>query len=392
MKLFNKILFFVLVLFTFTISVNAADFSTSMSSNNSSITPGGQFTVTVGVSGANNLYGMTAALSYDSSKLQLVASNGQSGFNATVGSKIVIDAAAPKSGTFSVITLTFKSTSAFAVGESTKISLSGIEGSDGAALLTGNGSSVSISMAAPKNSNNYLSSLTVTDGSIKFNKSTTSYSVTVDYNVSSVKIDATAEDATAKVSGTGTYQLNLYNNDIKVVVTAENGSKRTYNVTVIRKDKDGNVHELSGDVSLSGLTIEGHSFIFDNNIKEYTVLLKDTKLLNIVAVPTVASTTVEVVNPEQYATGNNVIKVKVTAENGTTDEYTINAVLAEKVEVKKTICVSKKCNVVLPIVISVLGTLVVVVVAAIVLAKVGYLKIKLPKKQVVEMTEEQKEE
>ena len=109
MKLLNKILFFVLVLFTFTISVNAADFSTSMSSNNSSITPGGQFTVTVGVSGANNLYGMTAALSYDSSKLQLVASNGQSGFNATVGSKIVIDAAAPTYVPLFVLLLPFLS-------------------------------------------------------------------------------------------------------------------------------------------------------------------------------------------------------------------------------------------------------------------------------------------
>ena len=38
MKHLNKVLFFVLVLFTFTLSVNAANFSTTMTSNKSSIT------------------------------------------------------------------------------------------------------------------------------------------------------------------------------------------------------------------------------------------------------------------------------------------------------------------------------------------------------------------
>ena len=63
MKHLNKILFFVLVLFTFTLSVNAANFSTTMTSNKSSITAGQQFTVTVGVKGAKDLYGLTASLS-----------------------------------------------------------------------------------------------------------------------------------------------------------------------------------------------------------------------------------------------------------------------------------------------------------------------------------------
>ena len=376
MKHLNKILFFVLVLFTFTLSVNAANFSTTMTSNKSSITAGQQFTVTVGVKGAKDLYGLTASLSYDSSKVKFVSSNGQSGFAATVGSKLVVDAAAPKSGTFKVVTLTFKAQSGFSVGQSTTIKISGVEGSDGAALLTGNGSSVTIKMEAPKSSNNYLKSLSLSDGTIKFNRSTNSYKVTVDYKISSIKITAEAEDEKAKISGTGTHELNIYNNDLKVVVTAENGSARTYTITVVRKDKDGNSKELSSDVTLSSLKIDGYTLVFDTNVKEYTVLLKDTKLLNIVAIPNNEGATVEVVNPGAYQTGNNVIKVKVIAENGAVEEYTINAVLAKEVKAQKVTCEKSDCSHGLVMLVSILGTLLVCIGAFFGFAKAGYIKVK----------------
>lgn len=375
MKYINKILFFVLVLFTFTLSVNAADFSTTMSSNRTAITPGQQFTVTVGVKGAKDLYGLTASLSYDSSKIKYVSSIGQNNFNAVVGNRLVLDAAAPKSGTFKLVTMTFKATSNFVIGQSTTIKISGVEGSDGNDMFSGSGSSVTIKMEAPKSSNNYLSALSVTDGKIKFNRTTTSYKVTVDYDVSSVKISATTEDAKAKVNGTGTHELNLYNNDLKVVVTAENGSTRTYTVTIIRKDKDGNTRELSSDVSLSSLKITGYSIVFDTNTKEYTVLLKDNKLLNIVAIPSNEAATVEVSNPESYATGNNVIKIKVIAENGATDEYVVNAVLVKEAKCKTT-CDNKECSHVLVMVVSILGTLLVCIGVFFGFAKAGYVKFK----------------
>ena len=375
MKYINKILFFVLVLFTFTLSVNASNFSTTMTSNKSSITAGQQFTVTVGVKGAKDLYGLTASLSYDSAKIKYVSSIGQSGFNPTVGSKLVLDAAAPKSGTFKLVTMTFKATSNFAIGQSTTIKISGVEGSDGNNMFTGTASSVSIKMEAPKSSNNYLSSLSVSDGTIKFNKSTTSYKITVGYDVSSIKINATAEDSKAKVSGTGTHELNIYNNELKVVVTAENGSTKSYTITVVRKDKDGNTRELSSDVTLSSLTITGYPLVFDTNTKEYTVLLKDNKLLNIVAIPSNEGATVEVSNPESYATGNNVIKIKVIAENGATDEYTVNAVLVKEAKCKVT-CDNNECSHVLVMIVSILGTLLLCIAVFFGLAKAGYVKFK----------------
>ena len=116
--------------------------------------------------------------------------------------------------------------------------------------MSGNGSSITISVVAPKSSNNNLKSLSLDKGNINFQKNNLNYSITVDYNVSDITINASAEDSKASVSGTGKKNLALYNNNFQVVVKAENGSTKTYNIEVIRKDEKGNIRELSNDNSL----------------------------------------------------------------------------------------------------------------------------------------------
>ena len=376
MKNLNKILFMVFAFIVFAVNANAADFSTYVSSNKTSITAGEQFTVTIGVKNAKNLYGMTGALTYDSNKLSLVGNNGANNFAVTVGKNLVVDSATGKSGTFKVATLTFKAKSSFAIGESTAIKISSVTGSDGSKTLTGESSYINVKMVAPKSSNNYLNSLSVSTGKISFNKTTTSYKLTVGFDVTSVTINAQAEDSKAKVSGTGTKNLNLYNNDIKVVVTAENGSARTYTISIIRKDKDGNTRELSSDTYLKSITIKDYSFLFDKDTKEYTILLKNNSKLDISAIGNNGGATIEVMEPEVYAQGNNIIKIIVTAENGATDTYIINAVLADEVKIDIPTCDQKKCNNVLVMVVSIIGTLLVCIVIFLILAKSGYVKFK----------------
>lgn len=375
MKKLNKVLFMVFAFIVFAISANAADFSTYVSSNKTSITAGEQFTVTVGVKNAKNLYGIRAALTYDTSKLSVVSKNGSSGFALTLGSYLVVDSSNGKSGSFKVATITFKAKSSFVIGESTAIKITSVTGSDGSKTLSGSNSSATIKMVAPKASNNYLSSLSISGGKINFNKNTTSYKLTVDHNVTAVTISASTEDSKAKVSGTGSKNLNLYNNDFKVVVTAENGSIRTYTVSVVRKDKDGNTRELSSDASLSSITVEGYPFLFNKDTKEYTILLKDANKLNITATESNSGATIEVVEPDVYAKGNNVVKVNVTAENGATDTYIINAVLVEEVKVDVPIC-DNKCSYGLAIFITMVGTLLVGSLGLFALASAGYIKFK----------------
>lgn len=87
------------------------------------------------------------------------------------------------------------------------------------------------------NPNSYLKSLTISSGTLtpSFSYSTKTYSAVVASTVSSVKISATAVASTSTVSGTGTKSLNYGNNIFNVVVTAENGTKTTYKITINRK-------------------------------------------------------------------------------------------------------------------------------------------------------------
>lgn len=86
------------------------------------------------------------------------------------------------------------------------------------------------------NPNNLLSAISVNGYNLTpvFNKYTLEYSLVVPNNVSSVNVSAKTLLSSAKVSGTGTKALNVGNNDVKVVCTAENGNTRTYVLHIAR--------------------------------------------------------------------------------------------------------------------------------------------------------------
>ncbi len=85
------------------------------------------------------------------------------------------------------------------------------------------------------NPNNWLKTLSVEGYDIDFDGGTTSgYKITVPKTVDSVKISATTVNSKATVKGTGTVSLNGGSNLIDIVVTAENGNKRTYTLEVVK--------------------------------------------------------------------------------------------------------------------------------------------------------------
>lgn len=328
MKKYLKIL---LVVILFSITTNVKAFSTYLSGDKE-INENATFTVTVGVNDASNLWGFRAPINYDSSKLSLVSSTGLNGFGVAVGSSFVADNSSGVNGSKSVATLTFKATSNFKENESTTISLGSAEGSDGEQTITGSGSSITISIAAPKNSNNNLSNLSIDGYDIDFASNKTSYQLTVEYEVNQINIKASTEDSTARVSGTGTKDLNLYTNTFNIVVTAENGSRKTYTIEVIRKDIDGNIKELATDNTLSSITITDYNINFNPEILEYTILLNEAVIPEINALATDTNATVTVNNPDSIKTGNNVIEISVIAENGAEQIYKINAIYLDEVE------------------------------------------------------------
>lgn len=89
------------------------------------------------------------------------------------------------------------------------------------------------------NPNNWLKTLSVTGCTMTptfkiANSEDTSYTVIVDSETTSVKINATSVSSLATVSGTGTFDIVEGTNTFKVNVTAQNGDMRTYILYVIR--------------------------------------------------------------------------------------------------------------------------------------------------------------
>lgn len=62
------------------------------------------------------------------------------------------------------------------------------------------------------------------------------YTLTVSNNVTSINVNASAEDSKATVTGTGAHELSVGENNIEVVVTSESGAQNKINIKVTRKD------------------------------------------------------------------------------------------------------------------------------------------------------------
>ncbi|MCL2869639.1 cadherin-like beta sandwich domain-containing protein [Candidatus Saccharibacteria bacterium] len=91
-----------------------------------------------------------------------------------------------------------------------------------------------------KSSNNDLDSLTVSEGSLTpaFDPSVQNYTVTVASGVNSLVITATSADSAATVTGDGTKTLVAGSNEFDIIVTAEDGTIKTYQITVNRPSDD----------------------------------------------------------------------------------------------------------------------------------------------------------
>ena len=92
-----------------------------------------------------------------------------------------------------------------------------------------------------KASNASLGSLVISAGTLspEFSAATKDYTATVDYSCSSLAVTANPADSKASVTSvTGNDSLEVGDNTVSVVVTAEDGSTSTYNIVVTRRAED----------------------------------------------------------------------------------------------------------------------------------------------------------
>lgn len=111
--------------------------------------------------------------------------------------------------------------------------------SDGSGKVTGS-KSITINVVKPreKSTNNNLSKLEVEGYKLSpdFNKDTLEYTVNIESNIESIKINAKTEDNYATVVGNGTKEIDEGSNKFDIKVTSETGKEKVYTLNVVVKD------------------------------------------------------------------------------------------------------------------------------------------------------------
>ena len=176
------------------------------------------------------------------------------------------------------------------------------------------------STASNKSSNNLLDSLTINNAKMSptFSKDVTSYSITVPKDVNKLDLDYKLSDSKASVKVVGNDNLKSNkNNVVEIIVTAEDGSTKTYTL---------NVSFSSGSSSnkLASLEVKESSLYpkFDSDVNEYKIKLKkNVSKLTIDAIAKDKNSKVEIIDNKNLNKNNSVVLVKVTDKNGFSNYY-----------------------------------------------------------------------
>lgn len=157
-----------------------------------------------------------------------------------------------------------------------------------------------------------------------FDKDTNKYTIfDVPRDVTSINFNATPNDGKASVNGTSC-NLEGEESTCRIEVTAEDGSTKTYEVVVKKREETDN---RSDDATLKSLDLGGlglnPGFTSDNTNYTFTVESNVTSM-EVHAIPNHESATVSISGQDNWKEGINPVYVRVTAENGSEKTYVIN--------------------------------------------------------------------
>ncbi|MBO5238766.1 MAG: cadherin-like beta sandwich domain-containing protein [Lachnospiraceae bacterium] len=252
----------------------AAGASVTIAVSNSNLKIGDTISVTVNVSTEGAIGSYSMAVTYDSSVLEYTGGSGNGG-----GGTVMIAGYGDGSQSRLSATLNFK-----AVGNgSTAISTSGGEAyawDESVLPISHAGATVTVSAPqAPSggggnggnngnnggngeapltgSDDNYLKSLEISPGTLNpaFQSGTTSYTVELPEDTTSIVVSAVPRDSKAKVAVSHNNDLEPGANKTYIVVTAENGTQRTYVLNI-------NCGEVEDEKELPPVTIDGAEYTF----------------------------------------------------------------------------------------------------------------------------------
>lgn len=179
-----------------------------------------------------------------------------------------------------------------------------------------------------------LRDLTIPGVYLPFEEEVANYSVSVEHETDVIDVNAILKDKNSRITFSSKRKseneyvegsnlgvpIEIGENFIEIKVTNSKNESSVYRITVIRKEYGLGI---SDDNTLKDLKVLGYDIDFEPNKKEYTVKIKQEKTLVITAVPN--SNRAEVfIRGNEELTGFSTVRVKVVAENGNYETYSID--------------------------------------------------------------------
>ena len=320
--------------------VLAAGSATVGFNSDSTVDVGSNITIKMTISNVNDDNGGVSSfegnLSFDPEYLEYVSGTGATTpylfqINTSANYKIAALDTSLSSGIKSnttVFTFVFKAKKE----GSTQVSITNVKLTNNSERMTNNVNPKTITIKTPvtvaKSSDATLKSLSVSGYTLSpaFNSNTTSYKITVPSTATSVNLQGSVNYSKATVTGLGNVNLNGKTTTSTIKVTAEDGTVKNYTV-VIEKEETVIPAVKSSDATLKNLDVSGFTLnpTFKSSINTYAIKVSNNITgLKVTAVATDEKATVTVTGNSNWKEGNNTITIKVTAEDGTTNNYVVN--------------------------------------------------------------------
>ena len=180
---------------------------------------------------------------------------------------------------------------------------------------------LNITRAEPSN-NSYLSDLKIDDQTVNNFSSTKEEYILDNVSNSKTSIDITAvlSDSKASITGTGTKNLNVGDNEFKITVTAEDKTSRDYIIKVRRLSNNANLATLNVTSDPQGTLTPNFTPTFYN----YYTYTYDSKVNSINISATLEDSNAQIISGiKEYSSSDSEANIVTTAEDGTTKTYVI---------------------------------------------------------------------
>ena len=180
----------------------------------------------------------------------------------------------------------------------------------------------------------------------EFDSEVTEYILTIPEGTTEITLSGSLINENSEVTGLSQYTIDSDNMTVTVVVTDSEGNEKVYTINVVRlvnESKEETVEEkekeevvetpvvapivyyvYSSNNYLKSLNVKDYEIDFNKNTLEYKLIVKpDVKFLDITAIAEDYRSRVEINGNEEFKEGENVVTIKVTAENGDVREYKV---------------------------------------------------------------------